>query len=76
MLLENAERRATGILHTSGGTTVSRYQFAVKLASLQPRCQINNMSGKSHTVYGWDESEHDLYVLFYNLYSDAGRGHP
>jgi dTDP-4-dehydrorhamnose reductase len=32
MLLENAERRATGILHTSGGTRVSRYQFAVKLA--------------------------------------------
>lgn len=32
MLLEIAERRITGTLHTSGATRVSRYQFAVKLA--------------------------------------------
>jgi hypothetical protein len=34
------------------------------------------MSGKSRAVYGGDESEYGLYILFYNLYSDAGRSHP
>jgi hypothetical protein len=38
--------------------------------------KIDNMSGKSRTVYGWDESEYGLYILFYNLYSDVGRSHP
>ena len=32
MLLEIAERRETGILHTSGAIRVSRYEFAIKLA--------------------------------------------
>jgi len=34
MLLEIAERRITGILHTAGATRVSRQEFALKLAEV------------------------------------------
>ncbi len=34
MLLEIAERKITGILHTAGGTRVSRHEFALKLAEV------------------------------------------
>lgn len=34
MLLEIAERKITGTLHTAGATRVSRYEFALKLAEI------------------------------------------
>jgi dTDP-4-dehydrorhamnose reductase len=34
MLLEITERKITGILHTSGGTRVSRYEYALSLAGV------------------------------------------
>jgi len=34
MLLEIAERKITGILHTAGATRVSRYEFSLKLAEV------------------------------------------
>jgi len=34
MLLEIVERKITGILHTAGGTRVSRYKFTLKLAKV------------------------------------------
>jgi dTDP-4-dehydrorhamnose reductase len=34
MLLEIAQRKIVGILHTSGGTRVSRYEYALKLAEV------------------------------------------
>ena len=34
MLLETAERKMTGILHTAGATRVSRYEFTLRLAEV------------------------------------------
>lgn len=34
MLLEIAERKITGVFHTSGATRISRYEFALKLAEV------------------------------------------
>jgi len=34
MLIEIAERKITGILHTAGGTRASRYEFALRLAEI------------------------------------------
>jgi dTDP-4-dehydrorhamnose reductase len=34
MLLEIAERKISGILHTAGGTRVSRHEYALKLAKV------------------------------------------
>jgi dTDP-4-dehydrorhamnose reductase len=34
MLVEIAERKITGILHTAGGTRVSRHEFALRLAEI------------------------------------------
>lgn len=34
MLLEVAERRITGVLHTAGGTRVNRHEFALRLAEI------------------------------------------
>jgi len=31
MLLEIAERRISGVIHTAGATRTSRYEFALKL---------------------------------------------